>query len=113
MKKENKKIVVFTDDIYDYMQNNKNYILDYLSDNDIDATPDNIEEGAHALIDFDYDYLTDLINNFVLSTSIEKINSGGEKNGRKEISRSDYVYGCGFCTVVYRRSKKSRVSGLH
>lgn len=101
MKKENKKIVVFTDDIYDYMQNNKKYILEYLSNNDIDATPDNIEDGAHALIDFDFDYFTDLINNFDLSAydKILVVYSLGLWNGTR--------HGSAYCDTLAEAIQKS------
>lgn len=101
MKKENKKIVVFTDDIYDYMQNNKNDILNYLSDNDIDATPDNIEDGASELLQCDYDYFTDLINNFDLGTydKILVIYSLGLWNGTRN--------GCAYCKTLSEAIQKA------
>ena len=58
------KKIIYTDDVYTYMNNNTDSILEYLNDNEIEPHPNNKEDAALQLMDDDYLHLTDLINNF-------------------------------------------------
>lgn len=48
------EIILFNDSLYDYIENNKNDIINYLKENDIDPTVNNIDDAASDFINFDY-----------------------------------------------------------
>jgi len=73
MKKENKIIKVYSDDIYNYIDLRRADILEYLNENDIDATPDNIEDCAYMFIDDDKQYLYECIAHFDKHAKYNKI----------------------------------------
>jgi len=62
MKKENKIIKVYSDDLYEYVNENKQRIYEYLRENDIDAQPNNIEDAGAELLQYDYEYMQECIN---------------------------------------------------
>lgn len=68
-----KETVIYNSDIYEYMLNNDDAIIQYLNDYGIDPLPNAKEDAAIQLIDDDYLLLTQLINNFDKKVKYQKI----------------------------------------
>lgn len=70
MKKEK---VIYNDSLYDYIENNKSDIIEFLNEEGVDPTPNAIEDAAANMIDDDALYLADLIKNFDKKIKYKKI----------------------------------------
>lgn len=56
--------IIFNDDVYAYIGNNKKEIIEYLQENNIEPQPNEIEDAAIMMLNDDSDLLNEMINNF-------------------------------------------------
>ena len=56
--------ILYNNNVYDYIKLYNDYILEYLKESDQDATPNNKEDAAIDLIQYDYESLIENIKNF-------------------------------------------------
>lgn len=59
-----KQIIIYNDDICEYIKNNENFLINELKNNDDDVNESNIYEAAHMFINDDYDALCEYIKEF-------------------------------------------------
>lgn len=73
MKKQSKNIIIYSDDLNEYIENNNDVIIDYLNDNELSVNYTNKAEAAASLIDEDWLELADAIKRFDNKIKYNKI----------------------------------------
>ena len=101
MENAKKQIIIYIDDINEYIANNKDYIINQLQENDDPINDESIMQAAYYLLENDDKYLlNEYINNFDLSNNkILVVASFGLWYGKRQgkaifNSLKDAIYKC-------------------